>query len=140
MPSSLAHTHRPTLTHTQKALVHMLTLLWTLHCTHPLYEAEDYPTIGNQTQPYMGLIQIHFGPFIMCIQPSNIEATCQRGGWANALSRLTHSHILVSGAARMSVAVSPRLSARLHRGIASERGCANVLVATRTEIEARRVI
>lgn len=74
MPSSLSHTHKQPDTdahmdaYTQKALVHMLTLLWTLLCTHPLYEAEDYPTIGNQTQPYMGLIPIHFGPFIMCIQ------------------------------------------------------------------------
>lgn len=71
MPSQQSHTltHKPTLMHTcvhadtKSTQTHTLAFLWTLLCTHHLYEAEDYPTIGNHNLPYMGLIQIHFGPF-----------------------------------------------------------------------------
>lgn len=79
--SSQTHTlmHTCMLTHSQEVHVHTLTGLWTLLCTHHLYEAEIYPTIGNHNLPYLGLIQIHLGPFslIMCIQWSNREATGQ---------------------------------------------------------------
>lgn len=121
MPSSLSHTQTVThtrmdaYTHTHKnALVHTLTLLWTLLCTHRLYEAEDYPTIGNQTQPYMGLVRIHFGPFRMCVQSSNIEAAAQRGGSPNAP---TPSHSRVGRRRSEPCRFPPRLSTCSRRGI-----------------------
>lgn len=96
----LSHTpmHTCAYTLTKSACTHTLACLWTL-----LYEAENYPTIGNHNLPYLGLIQIHLGPFslIMCIQWSNIEATarCLTSGniqWPNALfSLLTLSHFFV---------------------------------------------
>lgn len=92
--------HTCVLAHSQHMHEHTLMRLWTLLCTHHLYEAENYPTIGNHNLPYLGLIQIHLGPvsLIMCIQWSNIETRGQGlkpvgTQWPSALfSLLTMSH------------------------------------------------